>query len=112
LSVMLALPARALALLQAIGDGKFNANDLSSTQSELLLKHRDARISALASKILAANRPAPRSEVIAAFHDALTLKGDAARGRSIYIERCSPCHRADGQGYELGPDLITVKAAG
>ncbi|HEY6170582.1 MAG TPA: c-type cytochrome [Verrucomicrobiae bacterium] len=53
-----------------------------------------------------------RDELIQQFSAALTLKGDAAKGRAIYAERCVSCHRAEGQGFQLGPDLVTVKTAG
>ena len=37
----------------------------------------------------------------------LALEGDAARGREIFFgkARCSECHRQEGQGKALGPDL-------
>jgi putative heme-binding domain-containing protein len=50
--------------------------------------------------------------VIAKFKPALAAKGDAARGREIYAQRCVTCHRIGEQGIRLGPDLITVKAKG
>jgi len=43
---------------------------------------------------------------------ALNVKGDAARGKKIYQERCISCHRLGGEGYALGPDLVTVKNTG
>ena len=43
---------------------------------------------------------------------ALDLKGDFAHGKKIYEERCVSCHRLGGEGYALGPDLVTVKNTG
>jgi putative heme-binding domain-containing protein len=43
---------------------------------------------------------------------ALNLTGDPANGKKIYQERCISCHRAGGEGFALGPDLITVKTTG
>ena len=40
------------------------------------------------------------------------MKGDAARGREIYAQRCISCHRVGSEGFQLGPDLVTVKAKG
>ena len=34
------------------------------------------------------------------------------RGKKIYLQRCSSCHRLGGNGYQLGPDLVTVKNTG
>lgn len=33
-------------------------------------------------------------------------RGDAARGAPAYVKNCANCHGADGQGAELGPNLV------
>lgn len=48
----------------------------------------------------------------AKFQPAIAGSGDAARGLLKYRGRCLVCHRAGGQGMEVGPDLITVKTKG
>jgi putative heme-binding domain-containing protein len=55
---------------------------------------------------------APRAEVVAKFTSALQLEGEAAKGRTIYLERCASCHRLFGQGTPVGPDLESVRTAG
>lgn len=34
--------------------------------------------------------------------------GDASNGELVFTENCSECHRANGEGGSLGPDLSTV----
>jgi mono/diheme cytochrome c family protein len=34
------------------------------------------------------------------------LKGDAARGETLHIKNCANCHARDGQGADLGPNLV------
>ena len=36
--------------------------------------------------------------------------GDAARGRDVFVAHCARCHRADGVGATLGPDLSRIAA--
>ena len=44
------------------------------------------------------------------FKGALTLTGDAGRGREVFRERmCFNCHRLGGEGTFVGADLFTVK---
>jgi putative membrane-bound dehydrogenase-like protein len=112
LSALLARPDHALALLRAVESESVKPEELSSTNKQFLLRHGDARVRALAIKLFTAKPAASRDKVIAQFQPALTLKGDTARGRAIYAERCVSCHRAEGQGHQLGPDLVTVKASG
>ncbi len=111
-AVMRARPERAVALLHAIEAKKIAAGELSASDVQGLFKHKDPAVAALADKVLAELKPPSRESIIAKFKPALAAKGDAARGREIYAQRCVTCHRVGGQGIQLGPDLITVKAKG
>ncbi len=55
---------------------------------------------------------AKREQVVASYRDALTLASDPERGREVFKKHCSICHRVDGVGYEIGPNLATIKARG
>ena len=55
---------------------------------------------------------ASRVEAVKTFSVALDLKGDAAKGKALYLERCASCHRLFGQGTPVGPDLESVRTAG
>ena len=43
---------------------------------------------------------------------ALALTGRVEKGRELYEQRCLVCHRAEGRGQAVGPDLVTVKSRG
>jgi putative membrane-bound dehydrogenase-like protein len=111
-TVMLARPERATALLHAIEAKRIAAGELAASDAQALFKHKDAAVSALADKVLAELKPPSRESVVAKYKPALAAKGDAARGREVYAQRCVTCHRIGEQGIQLGPDLITVKAKG
>jgi putative heme-binding domain-containing protein len=112
ISILVARPDRALALLQAIQLNDIRATELTTPQTKFLRTHRDPVVRAKATGILGAATASKRQEVVDAFNSALTLKGDAAHGRAIYLERCVSCHRLEGQGFALGPDLVTVQNSG
>jgi putative membrane-bound dehydrogenase-like protein len=103
---------RALALLTAIQSGAIQPTELAASQVQSLTQHKEAKIAALAKTALAAVIPPSRAEMVAKFQPALAMKGDAARGQAVYLSRCLACHRAGGQGMQVGPDLITVKTKG
>lgn len=112
LTACIARVPRAKVLLAAIGAGDIAATDLSASQAQSLYRHKDRSVTTPARRVLAAVIPPSRAEVAAKFASAATLKGDAARGLLVYQQRCALCHRAAGQGVELGPDLVTAKAKG
>ncbi|MEO6787591.1 MAG: c-type cytochrome, partial [Chthoniobacteraceae bacterium] len=111
-AVMLARPERAIGLLHAIEAKKIAAGELAASDVQALFKHKDKAVAALADKVLAELRPPSRESVIEKFKGAITAKGDAVRGKQVFTQRCVTCHRADGQGMQVGPDLITVKTKG
>jgi putative heme-binding domain-containing protein len=51
---------------------------------------------------------ADRVKAITAFRPALTLEGNAERGREIFVKTCSTCHQAENRGVEVGPNLATI----
>jgi putative membrane-bound dehydrogenase-like protein len=112
LSVLLARPERATALLHAIKGGPVKAGELTTTQLKFLRTHADKNVRRLAIEALGEATPNERQAVIDAFQPALSLTGDAARGRDIYLARCSSCHRLGGAGFAVGPDLVSVRNSG
>ena len=77
-----------------------------------LRQHADQDVRARAIAIFGEASGATSSEQAQRYAPSLTLPGDAIRGRAIYQTRCASCHRAAGEGFDLGPDLLTVAAAG
>jgi putative heme-binding domain-containing protein len=39
----------------------------------------------------------------------LALKGDAQKGQTIFNSNCLTCHKVNGQGMDVGPDLSLIK---
>jgi putative heme-binding domain-containing protein len=112
-SILVGRTDRAMALLTALESGKIRRNELGTTQVKFLRTHRDAKVKAKAAAVFgAAPAPSERQQVVDAFMSAVSLKSDAMHGKAVYDERCASCHKLEGQGFELGPDLITVKSAG
>jgi len=110
LAVLLKRRDRALALLHGIESGAVRPADVPSTQANFLRKHGDPQVRTLATKLLPPL--ASRADVIREFEGAPQLEGNAAYGHSLYQQRCSSCHRLGGEGFAVGPDLVTVRNAG
>lgn len=111
-TVLLARPDRATALLKAIEADTVRPSVLTTAQTKFVRNHSDRSVRALATKVLSAQPASTRQQVIDSFMSAIDLKGDAVHGKKIYEERCISCHRLGGEGHALGPDLVTVKNTG
>ena len=110
LAVLTTRPERSLALLQAVEGGSIKPADLPAATVKLLQASKDKAVATLAAKLFP---PAPKpADLFKSFQPALDLRGDAARGKILFLERCAACHRAGTDGFALGPDFVTVKTAG
>jgi putative membrane-bound dehydrogenase-like protein len=73
-----------------------------------LVQHPKKNIANQAEKVFADSTSATRAAVVEKFKPALKLQGDAARGKTVFASVCISCHKLDGVGLELGPDLRSV----
>lgn len=79
---------------------------LSAPQRQALQTFPSPRVSQMAKTLFA---PSLLSTNLSR---ALALTGDARSGGSIFTDRCLSCHRAQNAGFNLGPDLLSVRSNG
>lgn len=102
----------ALAMLTAVEDHTFDARQLEPARVTMLMEHPRDAVRERARALLASRQPSSRKEVLERYQAALALPGDRERGRAAFRKTCAACHRLEGVGYELGPNLATMKARG
>lgn len=99
-------------LLFAIESGDIALAELDSTRRHQLAGHEDEKIRVHATRLMENLQPAGRDEVVARYAEALSLTGDATRGREVFVKNCMPCHHLHGVGSDVGPNLATMAQAG
>ena len=57
-------------------------------------------------------KPGRRQDVVEAHRDVLQLAGDVERGKAVFRKTCAVCHKLDGFGTEIGPNLTAIKTRG
>lgn len=105
LASALAQPDRTLLVLDEIAAGRIKPAELGAAQVEQLLAHADEAIKTRAQELVASALPADRQQALADYQVVLTMKGDAARGRAVFEQRCSTCHRIGDVGINVAPDI-------
>ncbi|MFO1094083.1 MAG: c-type cytochrome [Planctomycetaceae bacterium] len=109
--VPLARTDRRAKLFDAIESGAIAAADVPPVRRSLLLKSGDPATKARAEKLFGSEAtPAARRELIARYRQALAGTPDPAAGRVIFTRECANCHRLGGEGHDVGPALVTVRA--
>ena len=96
-----------LVLLNAVAAGSIHASQINARQRQQLLRSRNADVAARAEKVFARNA-STRQQVVDRYASARELEADATRGREVFAKRCATCHKFDGQGHAVGPDLVAL----
>jgi putative membrane-bound dehydrogenase-like protein len=100
------------ALLTALEAKKILPADLDPARVRLLTQHSDEAIASRARKLVAGLALSSRGQVVAQYRPALTMKGEASRGREAFKKHCAACHTLQGAGHDIGPNLATMKNRG
>jgi putative membrane-bound dehydrogenase-like protein len=98
--------------LDAIEKETIPAADLDPARVKLLEKHPNAKVRERIQTFASKHKTGKRADVLAAYQSALTLQGDAARGKPIFTKICANCHKLEGAGHEIGPNLATLQNRG
>ena len=110
--VVFAQGGRAKLFLTAVDAGRIPLSDVEPSRLKRLETAEDAQLRALAHGLLQKKSLGRRDDVVAAYRPALGLKGDPARGRTIFRNTCAGCHRLENFGTEVGPNLAAMASRG
>ncbi|MBI5773220.1 MAG: c-type cytochrome, partial [Verrucomicrobia bacterium] len=94
-------------LLAVIERGEIPPSQISPIHRQKLLAHSNANIQSSAARLFAVAN-ADRAKVIRQYDRVGELKGVAASGANVFRQHCASCHRLNGEGSDLGPDLGAV----
>lgn len=97
--------SRIEAFLDEIDAGRISATELDAPRLQQLGRVKNSALKERAAKLIAANRPADRAEVIERYQAALVRKGDPGHGRQIFAKNCTQCHRIGDLGVNVAPDI-------
>jgi putative membrane-bound dehydrogenase-like protein len=101
LETLLADEAWTLALLR-----RPEARACDAAMRARLLQHPKKAVAQVAAQAFQGS--SSRAAVLEQFRPALQLTGEPERGRVVFAQACMSCHRLDGVGLDLGPDLRSV----
>ncbi len=100
---------RCIVLLSEIEKGNIAQNDLEWAQKVGLMNYYNNRIRLKARQLLSINED--RKAILQKYLTASDMPGDSEKGRKIFADNCSQCHKIKGaDGIEFGPDLSTLKS--
>jgi putative heme-binding domain-containing protein len=109
LDLLMVRAGSARSLLAAVADKKLARAELGLSRENALRNHADAETRAFARTVLAVVVDSDRARVLARYQHALELTPDAAAGKALFAKHCANCHRIEGVGHEVGPDISDLR---
>jgi putative heme-binding domain-containing protein len=104
-SALLKSPRHTRALLLAIEQGQVAAAGLDPLTRQRLIEHPRRDVRSVAKRVIVNTAGDPRDGVLQRYRAALATDGDPHRGRAVFEKTCASCHRIDGLGVNVGPDI-------
>lgn len=92
-------------LLDLVEKKTIPAAEIDAARRQRLLAHPQESIRTRAATVFAGAINTDRRKVLDAYKEAVTLPGDSRRGKAVFAKSCSICHRVEGVGHAVGPDL-------
>ena len=99
-------------LVEAAEKGSLSLADLDPARLRVLENHPNSAIRSRALPLLAKVKLGRRQDVVEAYRGALTAPGDISRGRQVFQKVCAACHRLEGVGHEIAPNLASFRNRG
>lgn len=104
-------PKFALALLDAVEKGMVARKDISPFVARQILALKDQQVSKRLATVWGTIRPASkeRAALMARYKAILTRetlqKADPMKGKLVFAKNCASCHKLNGEGGAIAPDL-------
>ena len=102
----------AILLLDAMAAGNLPAATLSPSELQRMASVPDDAVRSRAIRLLESMSSSTRDEVLRSYQVALTLKADRNKGEALFKQHCSVCHQIGKVGFQVGPNLATMKNRG
>jgi putative heme-binding domain-containing protein len=101
-------PERPKLLLEAIRTDTVQPWTLQFRHRRQLLMSRDVALREAARSLLE-EKAGDRDEVLTRYQGALEKDGNPQKGRVVFERVCAKCHKLNGLGNDVGPDLATIR---
>lgn len=110
--VLFARNDRLTLLFDAVDADQISLADIGTPRLQIAAKSRDPKIKSRAAKYLANMGSSDRTKILNKYQAALTLDADTVKGRKLFTQHCAVCHKLNGVGHEIGPNLASIRNRG
>ena len=109
IGLLMARTASTVKMLGSMQAGDIPSSVIDIDQRVRLLQHRDEQIRKLAGEVFGGVVSTNRKAVADEYQPALSLEASVERGAAVFEKTCSKCHKIDGNGHNVGPDISDTR---
>ena len=109
IEALVSKPHFSLLLLDAVERGEIPAWNINANRKRALLGNSSPAVRDRAEALLGRASAGDRGKAFEEAKPALAFKGDATKGRAVFLNLCASCHQHKSDGHKVGPDLTAVK---
>ena len=102
---LLARPKLTLFFMDSVTKNKELATSIDVSRRQLLLNHESESIRKKAGELFGGATRPDRAAVMKEYKVSLSNEGNRDKGRAVFGKVCASCHRLDGVGKVVGPNL-------
>lgn len=110
--VLFSRPAWVSDFLDSVESRAVRRSDVDPARLQVLFKSTTPGLKSRAEKLFSGAILSNRTNVIAKYQPALQAQGDIDRGKLVFKNVCSACHKLENVGNAIGPDLAAIKNRG
>lgn len=107
LTSLAATPTRSLALLAAVESNRIRRSEIDPARLQQFRNHPNVAVKARAAALFGPGT-GNRSQLVSDYAMAIRGEGDAVKGKALFAQHCASCHKFDGVGNDVGPDLLAA----
>lgn len=96
------------AVLVGLESGLLHSSDFPTEDRQRFIERQSNDARANAAKWLGGETGSDRERLVAEWQDVSNLPADPEPGKVLFDKHCSVCHKFNGVGYEVGPDLSAL----
>ena len=97
------------ALVAALETKKIPWGLIDPTSLGRLERHADPAIAGLVKQLRAGRTTEDRQALVQRYTSALSGQVDMRAGKAVFVKQCAGCHRLDGEGVAVGPDISDMR---
>lgn len=95
-------------VLSGLQSGVLHSSDFSADDRQRFIERQSVDARATAMKWLGGETGSDRERLVSEWQDVAKLPADPEPGKALFEKHCSVCHKFNGVGHEVGPDLSAL----